>query len=122
MHWGGACECACFQLSLCRLSSASAPAGAEKAIQACLGHHPSCGRRAGLTAVGVSLVVSAASSLARGICVGTDQQLITTVSAAIAFYYQAAWIYPALILAGALGLCQVARGRKISCNGSVKQG
>ena len=57
---------------------------------------------AGLTAVGVSLVVSAASSLTRGICVGVDQQLITVLSAAAAFYYQAAWIYPALILGGEL--------------------
>ena len=55
---------------------------------------------AGLTAIGVSLVVSAASSLTRGICVGVDQQLITVLSAAAAFYYQAAWIYPALILGG----------------------
>jgi hypothetical protein len=50
--------------------------------------------------VGVSLVVSAASSLTRGICAGVDQQLITTVSAAVAFYYHAAWVYPALIVAG----------------------
>ncbi len=52
--------------------------------------------------MGVSLVVSAASSLTRGICLGVDQQLITVLSAAAAFYYQAAWIYPALIVGGGL--------------------
>ena len=48
----------------------------------------------------MSLVVSAASSLTRGICAGVDQQLITVASAAAAFYYQAAWVFPALIVAG----------------------
>ena len=52
--------------------------------------------------MGVSLVVAAAAALTRGICLRTDQQLLATLSAAVAFYYQSAWIFPALILFGAL--------------------
>ena len=51
----------------------------------------------------MSLVVAAAKALSRSICTGVDQQLITTVSAAAAFYYDAPWVYPALIVAGELG-------------------
>ena len=51
--------------------------------------------------MGVSLVVSAALALTRGIYIEADQQHITTAAAAVAFYYQSAWIFPTLILLGA---------------------
>jgi chromate transporter len=57
---------------------------------------------AGLAAVGVALVASAAKGLTYGTCKDKTTMVINTVAAIISYYYPVTWIFPTLILAGGL--------------------
>ncbi|EIE20647.1 CHR family transporter: chromate ion [Coccomyxa subellipsoidea C-169] len=55
---------------------------------------------AGLAAVGVALVASAAKGLTYGTCKDRTTMIINAVAAIISYYFPATWIFPTLILAG----------------------
>jgi len=56
--------------------------------------------RAGLAAVGVALVASAARGLTAGTCKLRVTMAINAAAAVITFYYPATYMFPACILAG----------------------
>jgi chromate transport protein ChrA len=57
---------------------------------------------AGLAAVGVALVASAAVGLTAGTCRDRTTRCINAIAAVVSYYYPATYIFPALILAGGL--------------------
>ncbi|CAL8468154.1 g7693 [Coccomyxa elongata] len=57
---------------------------------------------AGLAAMGVALVASAAKGLTYGTCKDRTTMIINAVAAVISYYYPVTWIFPTLILAGGL--------------------
>ena len=65
-------------------------------------HESYCGCLAGLAAVGVALVASAAKGLTYGTCKDRTTMIINAVAAVISYYYPVTWIFPTLILAGGL--------------------
>ena len=69
---------------------------------------------AGLSAVGVALVASAAVSLTYGTCKDRVTMTINAVAALISFYYPKTWIFPTLILAGGLVTLYTQRKKVLS--------
>ncbi len=67
--------------------------------------------RAGLAAVGVALVASAARGLTAGTCKLRVTMAINAAAAVITFYYPATYMFPACILAG--GLVTLYTNRKV---------
>jgi hypothetical protein len=72
---------------------------------------PVAAPRAGLAAVGVALVASAARGLTAGTCKLRVTMAINAAAAVITFYYPATYMFPACILAG--GLVTLYTNRKV---------
>lgn len=64
--------------------------------------HNLCWRVAGVSAVGVALVASAAKAMAYKLCAGPLLASIATATVAISYYWPKAYTFPCLIIAGGL--------------------